>query len=284
MSFFKNLFGKNKPAENSGSGITVEQFRGSADIQELLKAHGKASIVIHLKKSAKPIDLTESKFGGIPNGIGFQQYPHCPSCSTPLNFVLQFYKKDFPQFYFAEDKDLFQLFRCPNYDCADASNEKYDLPTLHFYFCAKDLTKEHHNPGHNLKEAEASVPDCTIHPESTIDYPNFDDYEDGKLDFIATKYGEEWSDQFIDDYDAIPHTKIGGYPSFTQYPHYPSCSCGKTKEFFFQLASDDSTEEKKFPNVEWSPHGIMIGDVGNIYFFVCRSCGPETIETYWDCC
>ena len=33
---------------------------------------------------------------------------------------------------------------------------------------------------------------------------------------------------------------------------------------------------------EMYPHGIMIGDVGNIYYFVCKKCGENTIEPYWD--
>jgi hypothetical protein len=89
----------------------------------------------------------------------------------------------------------------------------------------------------------------------------------------------------MDKYSAINRTKFGGYPSFTQSPFYPTCTCGKTKEFFFQLSSEDLEEGVEFPppSNKWSAHGIMIGDVGNVYFYVCKSCGPESIESYWDC-
>jgi hypothetical protein len=28
---------------------------------------------------------------------------------------------------------------------------------------------------------------------------------------------------------------------------------------------------------------ILIGDAGNVYFFACPECGPEAMETDWDC-
>lgn len=278
MNFFTRLFGQ-KESKN----VAAQQFLESDEVKALVARYRRSAIVLAPSKSEVPISSGDSKFGGIPNLEGFAGYPLCPACSTPLNFVLQLYKKDIPEFYFPEQSNLFQLFRCPNYDCPDASNGKYDLPTLHFYFSSDGRTKEIAYPGHNLKDAEQPVPDCTLHPIVKDDYPNPDDYEEGTMEALEKKFGEELCELYWDTYSAIPHTKIGGYPAFTQFPHYPFCSCGNKKELFFQLSSDDATKEAKFPNFQWSPHGIMIGDVGNIYFFVCRSCGSDTIETYWDC-
>jgi hypothetical protein len=75
--------------------------------------------------------------GGTPNLSNHKSYPLCDCCFMPLNFVLQFTKNDFPEFYWPKDKSVFQLFRCPNYDCEEASSENYDLKMFHFYF--KDL-------------------------------------------------------------------------------------------------------------------------------------------------
>jgi hypothetical protein len=66
-------------------------------------------------------------------------------------------------------------------------------------------------------------------------------------------------------------TKCGGYPSWIQCPQELMCKCGKKKEFFFQLSSDRKS------------HGLMICDLGNIYYSVCRECGEKSVESRWDC-
>ena len=71
----------------------------------------------------------------------------------------------------------------------------------------------------------------------------------------------------MDKYFAIQNTKLYGYPSYTQRTCYPECNCGKTKEFLFQLSSENIEDGVEFPpkTDNWSSHGIMIGDIRNIY-------------------
>lgn len=237
-------------------------------------------------RSEYALSSAESKFGGRPNFAGFESYPCCDACNAPLNFVLQLYKKDFPAFYFPGDSNLFQLFRCPNDDCPDAYSERYDRKMFHFYFNVSPTdNKELFKPEHHLNEAEADVPDCYLKPVVEDDFPNYDDFEDDDFSDIAEKFNEDLSEAFMEEYTATPGTKFGGYPSYTQSPVYPVCSCGKTKEFFFQLSSEDIEDGVPLPPSpdKWSAHGIMIGDVGGIYFYVCKQCGPQTIESNWDC-
>jgi len=62
------------------------------------------------------------------------------------------------------------------------------------------------------------------------------------------------------------------------------CECGKKKRFIFQLSSDDPEEKNNNAKAEViSPHHMMIGDAGRIYFYVCEDCGEDTVESYWDC-
>ncbi|WP_121199480.1 DUF1963 domain-containing protein [Mucilaginibacter gracilis] len=133
------------------------------------------------------------------------------------------------------------------------------------------------------ENTEERIPDCRLEPERVIDFPMDDDF-DNVINDIEEQYGEELSEYFMGKYSAIQRTKCGGYPSFTQPAHNPVCDCGKTKEFFFQLSSEDTEEGVKNPASDnWSPHGIMIGDLGNIYFYVCKDCGEQSITSYWDC-
>jgi len=287
MSFFSNLFGKDKGADNPGGqiSITPEAFFQTQYISNLIQKYKRTATVLNPRKSQGPVPPSESKFGGLPNFEGFATYPCCDSCGTPLNFVLQLYKKDFPAFYFPGNTNLFQLFRCPNYDCSTSYSELYDHKMFHYYFeaspaCPKQLPK----PPSLLKEAESEVPDCYLVPMLADDFPNFDDFEDDDFNAIEKKYGSEYAEIFMDQCFSLQRTKFGGYPSYTQSPVYPTCACGNTKDFFFQLSSEDHEEGQGYSSSgQWSSHGIMIGDVGNIYYYICKACGPESIESNWDC-
>lgn len=282
MNWLKKIFGLTDNRKNS----SPEQFLETQYVKHLLAKYRRLTTVLHPQRSDKPIDIDQSKFGGIPNFSCFEDYPRCTVCNTPLNFVLQLYKKDFPDFYYPDNSNLFQLFRCPNEDCPDAFSEKHDHKMFIFYFKNDDInTNKLVKPVDNRNYLEAEITDCYLKPKTVEDFPNFDDFEGQDFNNIEEKFGNDVSELFMETYSAINRTKLGGYPSFTQSPFYPTCSCGKTKEFFFQLASEDLEEgvEHPPPPDRWSAHGIMIGDVGNLYFYVCKSCGTQTIETYWDC-
>lgn len=58
---------------------------------------------------------------------------------------------------------------------------------------------------------------------------------------------------------------------------------GKTNETGNAGGNVSLSPEQFLAADNWSPHHIMIGDLGNIYFYVCKSCGETSIESYWDC-
>lgn len=78
---------------------------------------------------------------------------------------------------------------------------------------------------------------------------------------------------------SIEESKFGGIPNLSGFGTYPYCDCCSTP-----LNFDDQEEGVIDPVPDkWSPHHIMIGDLGNIYFYVCKNCGENSIESYWDC-
>ena len=266
--------------------MTPEQFFASNYIKGLISKYKRTATLLRPHKSDFPLGKNKSKFGGSPNYAGFETYPYCTACKSPMNFVFQLYKKDFSTFYFPDNSNLFQLFRCPNHDCPDAYSGKYDHKMFHFYFSVSETNdKELVKPKHELSDSEGEISDCYLKPTIVDDFPNYDDFEGNDFIDIEEKFGNDLSELFMDHYSAIQNSKFGGYPSYTQSPFYPNCNCGKRKEFFFQLSSEDIEDgiENPPPPDKWSPHGIMIGDVGNIYFYVCKSCGQKSIESNWDC-
>jgi uncharacterized protein YwqG len=288
MSWLKKIFGSDDSSnlQDAQKGLKKQQFLESTYVVNIVAKYSRQATVLNPHRSANTLSALLSKFGGKPNLAGFTEYPCCTTCNTPLNFVIQLYQKDFPELYFPSNRNLFQVFRCPNFNCADACSDTFesDLKLLIRYVEHEGTTLvELDKPSTMQNDLENEVPDCQLTPIKSPDFPIYDDYG-AEVNDMEKNFGEDLTEVFFDTYTSTSRTKIGGYPSFTQSPHYPICDCGDTKEFFFQLASDDREEgiENPAPN-NWSPHGLMFGDVGNIYFYVCRSCGDKSIETYWDC-
>lgn len=286
MNFFKKILGLNSSDRMKNEDMTSEEFFETEYVKNLIEKYKRKTILLKPHKSENELKWTESKFGGYPNLESFTEYPKCDSCNSSLNFVFQIYKKDFLEFYFPNDATIFQLFRCPNNDCKDSYNEFYDHKMFHYFSKVKcEINNEFIKEKNKLANFEPEVPNCYLKPTEKFDFPNYDDFNEEDFVEMEKKFGEEFYEEFIDKYNAIPNTKLWGYPSFTQSPFYPECNCGKTKDFLFQLSSEDTEdgiESPLYPN-NWSSHGIMIGDVGNIYYFVCKDCGEKSIESYWDC-
>lgn len=271
--------------------MSKEEFLASRHVQNLLVKYGCPTLLLKPQKPHQLLSALQSKFGGTPNLNGFDTYPLCTSCQHPLNFVLQVYKNDVSALaYFPAEKNLLQLFRCSNSNCTYNDYELYDVPTYHFYHKYNgEPLKTLDKPERIIDKYDEVIHECELRPTEILEMPNSDDYgEVGNTEFdkIHRLFGVEYVDYYEETYYAKPGTKFGGYPAFTQSPNYPLCKhCDKPKEFFFQLSSEDIEEGIFFPPPpdRWSAHGIMIGDVGNIYYYVCKPCGEQSIESNWDC-
>ncbi|MFC4476271.1 DUF1963 domain-containing protein [Flavobacterium chungangensis] len=258
------------------------------DTVSILEKYKKSTTLLQPRKSGHEISWKESKFGGYPNMESFTAYPKCNVCKSSLNFVFQIYKRDFPEFYFPSNTNIFQLFRCPSNKCRSSyTNSRSDHKMFHYYSeveCVQN--KIFKKTGINLKDIEKEVPDCYLKPLKVFDYPYYDDYKEEDLAKLDDNFKFKLGNLQIEKYITKPDTKIGGYPNFIQESYYPKCKCGRIKEFLFQLSSDDRENRNIFDYsnpVNWSDHGIMIGDGGNIYYYICTNCGEKSIESYWDC-
>jgi len=229
-----------------------------------------------------------SRMGGQPCGLS--KWPLCPTCSVPMNFVLQFFRDEFPQMYFPANRDIFLLFRCPDGHCRTAYDDNnYDRTTVWIY-AEQEATKSQiirpPAPAGD-KYWEKQISEYFFQPVEKTDHPSFADacYEWWGEQFLV--FAERWSgspvyDRFFERLTNQCGSKIGGFPSWCQRPDFPECECGRKKTFFFQVASfypEAHVRGKRLSEME----EISIGDAGNIYFFRCEACGAESIETRWDC-
>jgi uncharacterized protein YwqG len=251
----------------------------------------RATTLLRPRRSSRPIPFTSSKIGGIPNLNGFETWPVCDACGFPLNFVLQLYRADFPAFYFPEHANLFQLFRCPSCQGKGDDWERYDHKMFHYYH-RLDVQRENKaliKPRAEGPDLEPEVFECVFEPKVVDEYDlapqeTLFNREDGfkeKLRGFAEGLGCDLGSLFFDHSEGVYEefyanggTKFNGYPNWVQFVNYPACGCGSSPEkgFIFQLGTDSDD----------TSHGIYIGDVANIYYFVCRECGESTIESRWD--
>ena len=249
--------------------LTIEKLMQDKKVAELLSTFRKETTLLQPHISDKEIDFTKSKMGGMPNLNGFPEWPICNGCKEPLEFVLQIYKTDFPGFYFPEDKNIFQLFKCPDAECP---GKTYWYELFHYYWNVTTAkNKEAVIPELDKVRdlGEEKTQECFFDPEISDDYPDYQDYHGSLWDNLEDKYGGDMIVLFVENFSAKRSTKIGGYPSWTQYPDYPVCECGSPKEFFFQLTGGED-------------HGLFLGDLGNMYYFVCKKCGGKSIESRCD--
>lgn len=288
LGLFKRLDNSEKEIAMSRIEISLEDFERIETIQAYLNENSKQATILNPRKVTNS-KTERSYMGGSPNLSNFEKYPKCDSCESSLNFVLQLDKESYPEFYWPTNKTIFQLFRCPNYECPKASSLDFDLKMFHYYF--ENLTFKETNltkPKNELADFEQEVNFCLFTKEKKTDYNDLYYYSSETYKALEKKYGEDIVEEFYEKHQPIQRTKIGGYPSFTQNEYYPTCECGITKSFFFQISSEDNDGVENSSDFSgedfWSHHGIMIGDVGNIYYYICKKCGEKSIESYWDCC
>jgi len=249
------------------------------EVKSLLEKKRQATL-LKPQESEGPLPFSASKMGGIPNMNLFEEWPKCDVCNTPLNFVLQLYKNEYPEFYFPENVNVFLLFRCPNFFCKEAFSKHCDLKLFWFYGEVNTETnKEIEKPPLLSEDFEGQMQECIFRPTKKVDYQHYLELGE-KWEKFEEKYGDNLDviDEFINAYYPHMGTKINGFPTWVEHVDYPVCACGETKDFFFQLSSEeDEGDEESL--VEWPPYAAVIGESCNIYFFVCRKCGSDSIET-----
>ncbi|MGX1541237.1 hypothetical protein [Streptomyces adustus] len=112
------------------------------------------------------------------------------------------------------------------------------------------------------------------------------------------------------DYFGVATTqqsKVGGYPGWTQAPRWPDCAaCGTRMEHLLSITATEPGRGRWLPLDDRDPrqigsatpswqavsdpatfhafgHHMGLGDLGGMYFFVCRTCPGTPYVHRYDC-
>lgn len=95
-------------------------------------------------------------------------------------------------------------------------------------------------------------------------------------------------------------TKVGGYVAWVQGPEVPKCRCGRKMEHLLTIACSEchaanwrrwlAKEDRQIWAKPWRTSekvigapGIMLGDVGKLYLFICRHCKDWPLRSVFQC-
>jgi len=293
-----------------------------------MEARGKPVVMLRPRLASDgSLPPGTSKMGGMPDLPREMRWPRCPQCDVPMNFVMQLFRRDLPplvitpdpnqphlfgsppvedfdvtRLLFPDRHDHFVLFRCRSEDCGGSVGKP-----LHWAFVPNGSKTSPRPQPKPIDDDDCEdgfderIPECRFHPLLTIDYPSGggDDVREWwgevyeRMYRRQLVYGGEATRAALEDFQYRVHardgTKIGGFAAWRQGEDYATCTCGRRKQFIFQIASNDADDPDRsepprpLGQRSWSDHGIMIGDLGNIYFQACPACGPPTLEWTWDC-
>ncbi|MFB7465220.1 hypothetical protein ACFCZ1_17315 [Streptomyces sp. NPDC056224] len=221
--------------------------------------------------------------------------------------VVQLYARDVPDLAFPTGTDLLQILWCPlvHEDDQYAAN-----PRLHWRntaLTAADASAGKPPRPHTAEEDYLPRP-CTVSPTPAVEYPNWD-LPDELSEQIGERFEALQEERGFDYFEVATtqQSKVGGYPSWTQPPNWPDCAgCGTRMEHLLSVTATEAGMGRWLPLDERNPsqdqaatpswraeadpaaldtfgHHMGLGDLGGMYFFVCRTC-PDTPYTHrYDC-
>ncbi|MFB6513521.1 hypothetical protein ACFCW4_13200 [Streptomyces virginiae] len=175
--------------------------------------------------------------------------------------------------------DLLQVLWCPR-----AHDGRWVLPEVHWRAAGAVGTVREAPPlpagtpyGHVPKP-------CVVHPELITEYPSWDlpyplwDALEPRFAQVEAETG--WDYQY--HLSTAPGTKLGGYPGWGQDPQWPDCSgCGTPMDHLLTVASseaDAAWTPFEDEGVRYESADLMLGDMGGIYLFECRSCPGRPVK------
>jgi uncharacterized protein (TIGR02996 family) len=281
-----------------------------------LKGRGKVTVRLHPRPGDAPPDA--SKIGGAFVWPESEPWPHCPQHGgIPYVCALQLRKEDVPELGFPDGTDLFQLLWCPvQHDDDDSFCPK---PAVFWRTRAKLKPPFAEPPAPAEVEYGHFPKACVLYPERVTEYPDPSEHDAPRVEYddpavlaalaVLARIPERGSWYLPDDgsdvyqtvLGACDGTKIGGYPDWVQDPNYPRCGCGATMEHLLSFGSreyDGITWARWLPVedrpalhfTEWrdreavgSAHGVMFGDAGNMFVFVCRAHREPHVRASMQC-
>lgn len=236
---------------------------------------------------------------------GFDDHIDANSDPVPLVPVMQLLADDVPDLPFADGTDVLQVLWCP----FDHDPYSAPLPKLRWRRRADIAARLEHVPAPDDEAQARYVPKpCVIDPEKVTEYPSYDLPWDvlSQISDTARQVETDTGWEYDTDLAVASGIKVGGYPGWTQSPHWPTCTCGSRMDHLVTVASweFDRGDEKRWIPIEdrasmagwdldssddhpWhairNPTGLMLGDAGGLYFFVCTSCPGRPFDYRFDC-
>lgn len=221
--------------------------------------------------------------------------------------VVQLYARDVPGLLFPAGTDLLQILWCPlvHEDDPCAAN-----PRLHWRSTAlttADAAAGQPPRPHTAEEDYLPRP-CTVSPTPAVEYPNWD-LPEGLGELLGERFEALHEEHGFTYFDVATtqQSKVGGYPGWTQPPNWPDCAgCGTRMEHLLSVTATEPGMGRWLPLDDRDPrqdaastpswraeadatafdafgHDMDLGDLGGMYFFVCRIC-PDTPYTHrYDC-
>ncbi|MFB8396714.1 hypothetical protein [Streptomyces yangpuensis] len=221
--------------------------------------------------------------------------------------VAQLYARDVPGLVFPAGTDLLQLLWCPlvHEDDQYAAN-----PSLHWRsaaLTAADVAAGEPPRPHTAEEDYLPRP-CTLSPTPAVEYPNWD-MPKGLGALLEERFEALEEERGFCHFDVATtqQSKIGGYPAWTQGPDWPDCAgCGARMEHLLSVTGTEPGGGRWLPLDDRDPHqdpaevpswraqadpaalaafghGMALGDLGGMYFFVCRTCPDTPYAHRYDC-
>lgn len=184
--------------------------------------------------------------------------------------VLQIRSEDIPLMRFPSGKNIFQLLWCPReHDLTNAPRTKV-------------VWRNENSIEKQLEQIpKASFPEIELTPETSsvllqevTEYPSIWELSNEERNLLDS--GQK--DFYFKYLEPNAGIKVGGHPSWIQDPEIPVCECGNNMEHLLTIGSDIFED---YPNHK-AP-GLVIGDCGSIYIFICCNCSDLPIETVFQC-
>ncbi|MEV5378409.1 hypothetical protein AB0L26_20920 [Streptomyces nondiastaticus] len=219
--------------------------------------------------------------------------------------VAQLYARDLPELPFPPGRDVLQILWCPLIHEGDVSAARPELYWRSAHETAAAGAGILAEPPQPYEYDEEFVPQpSTVSPTKAVEYPNWD-MPPGLSQTLEERF-EAFEERLGASYWDVATTiqsKAGGYPGWTQPPSWPDCACGRRMEHLLSITAtepgygrwlplDEHRADSRKPMVltEADPavfdaigHGMDMGGLKGMYFFVCRTCPGMPFSYRYDC-
>lgn len=255
-----------------------------------------------------------SKIGGSFIWPADEPWPHCKEHNCPYIPILQLQRGDIPELRFRNGTDLFQLLWCPN---NHTTIEPLYAPASQLFWRKRSDIQATVSFIPTVGEEEYNPRPCILHPERVVEYPSaivlWYDWPDmwKKIETnvqlqqmleAVTEVDFEDTGMLYDNWLSVAAgTKVGGHPQWIQDPTIPTCRCGNNMDYLLTISSDEfdgGTGVRWLPEEDrdvWnsghttidsirSAADLMLGDAGNLNYFVCRKCSDWPNTSLFQCC